>query len=301
MQVFNTESCLCHDLSFAPDGRRLLVGTPTRVLLDTLGSEPPVVLKPPTGAFTAYAQLALGGRVLVYTTPTDNPHVHVWDLATNGITVWENTGQNTKGLAVSPDGTTVYGSFVTPWEFSWRTEIRAFDIATGEPRGRYSVVTEHSSELTISADGRRLAGRATYVVAVWDLTAANSEPVLVRAGGHGVYVLGSALSADGSRLATVTNRVVVLWDVATGPTAREVFRSGKHRRRVTAVACSPTRPMLATGDTAGQVFLWDFTGRALARFDWGLGEVRAMCFAPDGLRCAAADTVGKLVVWDVDA
>jgi hypothetical protein len=39
----------------------------------------------------------------------------------------------------------------------------------------------------------------------------------------------------------------------------------------------------------------------LARFDWGLGEVDAMCFAPDGLRCAAVDRNGKVVVWDVDA
>jgi hypothetical protein len=58
--------------------------------------------------------------------------------------------------------------------------------------------------------------------------------------------------------------------------------------------------MFATGDTGGQVFLWDHTGRVLTRYDWGLGEVYAMCFAPDGLRCAAIDRAGKVVVWDVD-
>ncbi len=25
-----------------------------------------------------------------------------------------------------------------------------------------------------------------------------------------------------------------------------------------------------------------------------------LAFAPDGLRCAAADNVGKVVIWDVD-
>src|ERR1041385_2372894 len=89
MQTFQVESCLRHDLTFTPDGRRLLVGSYTRALLDTLGLEPPRALKPPTGAFTAYAQLALDDRALVYTTPTDNPHIHVWDLTTDRIAVWE--------------------------------------------------------------------------------------------------------------------------------------------------------------------------------------------------------------------
>ena len=124
--------------------------------------------------------------------------------------------------------------------------------------------------------------------------------VEVRAGKLGSYVDGIALSADGTRLATIGNRGVTLWDLANGAPAREVFRSGKHRRGVTAVACNPTKSVLVTGDTAGQVFLWDDTGRVLTRFDWGLGDVYGLTFAPDGLRCAAADAKGKIVVWDVD-
>lgn len=107
-----------------------------------------------------------------------------------------------------------------------------------------------------------------------------------------------ALSADGARLVATDNRSVTVWDVATG---KEVFRSGKHRRAVESAACNPTRPVFVAGDSAGKVFLWGYTGNVLTRFDWALGEIRGLCFAPDGLRCAAVDRQGKVVVWDVEA
>lgn len=303
MQVFRTDHCLLHDLSFAPDGRRLLVGSQTRVLIDTLGTDEPRVLTPPTRAFTAYARLALGGTALVYTTPTDNTHIHVWELATGRVVVWEGAGRNVNDLAVSPDGQTLYAACITQRGFDHATRIHAFDIATGEPKGRFPALEEHFTWLSMSADGRRLAGRSSYNAGVWDLTTPNnpkSAVVDVRIGKAGSHVGGVALSADGAQLATITNRGLTLWDIAGGTTAREVFRSGKHKRRVTAVACDPTKPLLVTGDSAGQIFFWDHAGHILSRYDWGLGEVYALCFAPDGLRCAAADNKGKLVVWDVD-
>jgi WD40 repeat protein len=293
---------LRHDLSFAPDGR-LLVGAQTRVLLDALGPGSPVELTPPTGAFTAYAQLALGGRALVYTTPTDNNHVHVWDLQTNRIAVWEGAGQDAKDLAVSPNGSTLYVSHATSVRFEWQTELRAFDLTTGRPTRRFTVRAGCFSSLTVCADGTRLAGRHSWSVGLWDLTATDDPGrgwLEVKAGNLRSHVLGSALSADGSRLATITHRGITLWDV-TRPAASEVFRSGKHKRAVTAVACRPTKPLIATGDNAGKVFLWDHAGNVLTRYDWGLGEVYGLAFAPDGLRCAAVDTSGKVVIWDVDA
>jgi WD40 repeat protein len=107
---------------------------------------------------------------------------------------------------------------------------------------------------------------------------------------------GFALSPDGARLATASSRGVSLWDAVTGD---EAFSSGKHRRKVETVCFSPTQPLLATGDATGNVFLWDFTGRVLTRFEWGLRAVKGLGFAPDGLRCAATDGY-KVVIWDVD-
>jgi WD40 repeat protein len=231
--------------------------------------------------------------------------VCVWDLATRHLTRWEGAGRELEALVVGPDGTTVYGACraLTGSNAAWETEILAFDLTTWERKGRFRIRPGRFPWLALSADGRRLAGRGPELL-VWDL-AIPDHPQLavisVPAGLPGSPAEWFALSADGTRLVTISNRGVTLWDTANGtPTAMEMFRSGKHRRRVSAVACSPTRPLFATGDTAGQVFLWDQAGHVLTRYDWGLDEVYALCFAPDGLRCAAIDRNGKVVVWDVD-
>ena len=35
-------------------------------------------------------------------------------------------------------------------------------------------------------------------------------------------------------------------------------------------------------------------------FNWNLGKVRCVVFAPDGMTCAAGGSSGQVVVWDVD-
>jgi WD40 repeat protein len=106
-----------------------------------------------------------------------------------------------------------------------------------------------------------------------------------------------ALTHDGKLLAVADGYALTLRDSANG---KQVARSGQHRRAVTAVACSPKQPLLVSGDKTGKVFLWDTTGRVLKRYDWGLGEVYGLTFDADGLRAAAVDASGKVVVWDID-
>lgn len=299
MQTFQAGTCQRHGLHFAPDGRRLLVSSYGPVLFDTLGADPPTTLKTPGAPFVAYYKLALAGTALVYRNGAD---LRVWEYSTGRETVIADAGRDVGDLAVSPDGATVYTARPVQSGHSWHTRVFAFDAATGAARGAWPECDSGVGWLSVSADGRRLAGRASFSAGVWDLTrpddpaAALSLPI----GGMGKWVDGVALSADGRFLAIATSRGLEWWDIDDWKPA-EVFRSGKHRRRVSAVACSPTRPLIATGDAGGVVFLWDHSGRVLSRYDWGLtDEVVALCFAPDGLRCAAADAKGKVVVWDVD-
>jgi WD40 repeat protein len=51
----------------------------------------------------------------------------------------------------------------------------------------------------------------------------------------------------------------------------------------------------------GAIRMWDAaTGGGVAAFDWTIGPVTAVAFAPDGLTAAAAGEKGQVVTWDTD-
>jgi hypothetical protein len=66
------------------------------------------------------------------------------------------------------------------------------------------------------------------------------------------------------------------------------------------VAFAPTRQLLLHGSDADVVFRDPASGAEVGRWCWGIGRVRSVAFAQDGLRCAAGGEAGKVVVWDAD-
>jgi hypothetical protein len=86
----------------------------------------------------------------------------------------------------------------------------------------------------------------------------------------------------------------------------EVASECKDRSSLTALMCmydwavSPDGRRLLT-QFRGEVALWDTeTGRELGSWDWQIGTVNGVAFAPDGLTAAAAGSRKKLVVWDLE-
>jgi WD40 repeat protein len=201
-----------------------------------------------------------------------------------------------RDLAVSPDGQTAYVGVKT-YTAANTCDVRVVRLDDMKWLEEFAVRYGEIHRVALSADGRWFAADDNVWITTWHLggekvpgrPAARTEP-----DGH---VSGIALTHDGAVLTCATSRGVFAWDASTG---KPLFKSGKHRRAATALACSPTRPLIATGDGAGRVFFWDVRGNVLKKFDWGLKDVIGLAFAPDGLRCAAVDYPGKLVVWDVD-
>jgi WD40 repeat protein len=73
-----------------------------------------------------------------------------------------------------------------------------------------------------------------------------------------------------------------------------------HERAVRSVAFSPAADLLASGGLDGKVLLWDVAqGSTRACFDWEVGPVYAVAFAPDGMTLAVAGEEG-IVVVDAD-
>lgn len=294
MQVFDFPPSVMRTwptaLTFSPDGRFMVVSAWNHQVLDTNEGR---WLDPLAERDHHDVRFVLGGRAIAYLDYVTA--VAVADFGTRAVARrYELEQASGRGLVAAPDGRTLY-LLAHLFDAPKGAAVWRFDAETLERRGEFAWQKENPWEMIGSADARRLAtGRVvrSNEIRVWATDDPDRPPVTVAPKAPGRF----ALSADGGHLATVGSRGVTLWDAATGA---EVWSSGKHRRSVTMTAFSPTRPLLATGDNAGTIFLWDFAGRVLVRYDFGLGDVSGLAFAPDGLRCAAAGG-SKLVVWDVD-
>jgi WD40 repeat protein/serine/threonine protein kinase len=69
---------------------------------------------------------------------------------------------------------------------------------------------------------------------------------------------------------------------------------------VTALAASPDGSLLAVGDAAGAVRLFDAGGKAVANRKGLTGPVSALGFSADGKRLAGGTRTGGIQVWDAD-
>jgi WD40 repeat protein len=275
---------------FTPDGRYLCVSSNPGNLFDTQGDQPPEILRHYVYGFAGAGALSVAGDSPITGT------LVVTDLRTNKSTISKRDNCTIADGAVSPDGNLLYVALSFWSRSGHRHEIRVFAADSLQVRYAFGRQPSPLWQLALSTSGNRLAVSGYDGLKVWNVATKRPAEVLTLERPPR-SVRDFALSNDGSRLATVDTSGLTIWNATSG---EEAVRSGKHRRGVTAVAYSPTKPVLVTGDNAGTVFLWDYTGRVLTRFDWGLGAVNSLAFAPDGLRCAAVDVSGKVVVWDVD-
>jgi WD40 repeat protein len=279
-------------LEFSPDGRYLAVGSnPVRVI-DTTEIGLKGLIEIPSIFDCTFAR---NRRELVYiTTPDTESDVEAFDLDARTIRVGAQVGY-VQCLAAHPDGARIFAGVIGPvrGEF-WVKELRS---ETLQEACVFSRSEEVVNRLELSADGETLATEGYGLLETYPC---GGGPAQVRQRIRSDPVPSSfALSSDGTRLAVALAAIPGLrvWDTQTGT---ELFRSGKHRRHVTAVAYSPDRPLLGSGDTGGQVFIWHGADVPVRRYDWGLSKVAGLRFAPDGFRCAAVDVTGKVVIWDVD-
>jgi WD40 repeat protein len=123
--------------------------------------------------------------------------------------------------------------------------------------------------------------------------------------GHVNRVHCMALAPDGRTLATsgIGSAAIRLWDTADGAhklTLNESRRQGPHS---TCLTFSPDGSLLVTGDTGGQLILWDpGTGRereVLPAVHGG--SVGVVTFSPDGRFLVTAGNDNTLVLWDLPA
>ncbi len=104
-----------------------------------------------------------------------------------------------------------------------------------------------------------------------------------------------AFSSDGQLLATAGWQVK-LWNV---PNQEEVATL-QHDRWVWAVAFSRNGQLLAAGDDAGTVKIWDIQKRqAIAQLEGDTTRIYSVAFSPDGRTLATAGYQGLIKLWAV--
>jgi WD40 repeat protein len=115
---------------------------------------------------------------------------------------------------------------------------------------------------------------------------------------HAEAVYAAAVSPDGKLVASGSkDRQVKLWQAGQ---ELSVARFCEHSCTVIAVSFAPDGHSLLSADEGGKVCLWDVESRRLRRsWDWQVGRLRSVVFAPDGMTAAAGGD-RDVIVWDMD-
>jgi WD40 repeat protein len=292
-RALNAGGGYVQSVTFGPGGGILAAGTAggTVRLWDTANpARPTPIGRPLTGPAGAVYSVAISPDGAVLAAGSRDNDVYLWGLRSprrpslvgrlTGATSWVNA------VAFSPSGTTLAagGSDDT---------VRLWDLATRTVTAQYA----HPGPVTTLAwdgGGTLVTGAADGEVRLWRVP----SPVL-QAGG---VVNGVAFSPRGDMLAVASDGLR-LWDPATDePLDAMQAASGAVPE---AVAFSPDRQTIATGNSDGTVRLWTFdSDGALAPSGTpfrgaSLGEVESVAFSPDGLLLASGGDDGTVRLWNV--
>ena len=169
-------------------------------------------------------------------------------------------------------------------------DIERVELATGNRFPAFEATNYALRSLCVSASGHCL-GAAGYGGAWAIFPSGEVVELEVELGDEPLL----RFHPRGNELAIVDGDRVFLWDCQS-PDAVQVPDADEG---ITDLAFAPDGELWALGYTDGTVRLRT-REREVARFDWGIGRVASVAFAPDGLTCAAGGENGQIVLWDVD-
>jgi WD40 repeat protein len=257
------------EVAFSPDGRRLAVWGPDKV-----------VGHPPRG--TVWVLDATSGKEL--------------------LTILGDSSWKSEGVAFSPDGRRLASwspdQGVLVWDTASGKELLALQVTAGEHPG-----------VVFSPDGRRLASWShDNTMRVWDM-ATGQELLTLKGVTQPLLRCGMKFSPDGRRLAWASSRVnddqtvveytVRVWDTASG----ELLTLKGHTKEVRGVVFSPKGRRLVSWADDQTVRVWDtasgqelLTLKGLLTLELG-DSGGGVAFSPDGMRLAAGGSDGMVRVW----
>jgi WD40 repeat protein len=274
----------------------------------TQDQAPPLLMLDTGGHMAPIKGLAFtpDGRQLV--SASDDKVIRVWDWWA-GKTIRTIRGQAGPGnegkifaMALSSDGRWLAVGGWLPGTREESFAIRLYDFATAKLVGLLKGHTNVVHSFAFSPDGKQLiSGSFDRSAIVWDV---EGHKVIHRLQGHTLDIYAVAFTPDGERAVTGSDDTTLrLWRVGDGGLIAEMKGHTKHISR--ALAVRSTDSMIASGDAAGEIRLWDGrTGqylRTLGNQGSGVGVLR---FSPDGQLLLSTCSSGGCarmpqIVWDV--
>jgi WD40 repeat protein len=231
-----------------------------------------------------------------------------WSKPPQEVLAWSTTGQPlVQCLGFDPHGDAIYAASLsgperTPMVFCWNVETLFNHLEHGgdaeldpltlpDPRSTPTC-------LTFSPNGRVLAvGQDSGRIDFFDLSKPRSPPVVVFNSLPSRAVHGLTYSPDGLYLVTQAgwNLTVMHRDV------KAASLDLSDHDAATDVAFHPNGRILALARQDGSVSFHDVaTLQLVQQFQWGIGPLFSIAFAPDGLTCLAGGEQTRVVIWDVD-
>ena len=174
------------------------------------------------------------------------------------------------------------------------SEIRIWDISTGELKTSIDLEADWISDVVLSPDGTKLACKSkdsdAPVFQLWDVATGSHITTFSR---FAYNIRKFVFTPDGSKIISGSENTIQFWDISTGKRTHNFSTPYFHR-----IAVSPDGNKLVTSGQGG-IHFWDIaTGEHITNFGehrWGSFSI---AFSPDGNTLASGGG-DELYLWDV--
>ena len=129
---------------------------------------------------------------------------------------------------------------------------------------------------------------------IWDVQSQQIYRVLP---GHEGSIRSLSFNQDGILASASDDRTIKLWNIHTGECIQTLLG---HDSIVRSVSFNPQNPqILASASDDETVRIWQVDGECLRIFSGHIGDIRTICFSPDGQLVASAGNDKKIRIWQV--